>query len=202
MPHRLLGLLGSLVLGLAACGGGGGDGAPDGGGGGGSAGSGGGSAGSGGGGGSAGSGGGSAGSGGGSAGSGGTGGGAPGFITGTVDGVVIRADFDPKAGVMGVLDGRIWMTAGTNATVSRGWNVYAQNQVGMHDCGQGWVGLFDGNGDPRSDQGGNCSINVTSAAPAIGDVIEGTFTATLKSTMPARTVTVTDGAFHIVRTHP
>ena len=140
--------------------------------------------------------------GGGSTGGSGAGGGAPGFITGTVDGVVIRADFDPKAGVQGVVDGRIWVVAGTNAATTRGWNVYVQNHVGAHDCGQGWVGLFDGNGDPRSDQGGGCSVNVTAAAPAIGDVIEGTFAATLISTMPARTVTVTDGAFHVVRTNP
>ena len=184
--HRLPGLVGWALLGLAACGSDGGA-VADGGGGaaGGNAGSGGGT-------------------GGGSAGSGntGTGGGVPGFITGTVDGVVVRADFDPKAGVQGVLGGRIWMVAGTNAATTREWNVYVQNHVGMHDCGQGWVGLFDGNGDPRSDQGGSCSVDVTAAAPAIGDVIEGTFTATLKSTMPARTVTVTDGAFRVVRTNP
>ena len=33
-------------------------------------------------------------------------------------------------------------------------------------------------------------------------VIQGTFTATLKSMVPARTVTVTDGAFRVVRTNP
>jgi hypothetical protein len=182
---RLLGLVGSALLGLAACGSDGGA-AADGGGGGGA-------------GGNAGNGGGGL---GGSTGSAGTGGGAPGFITGTVDGVVVRAEVDPKAGVQGVVGGRIWVVAGTNATSSQGWNVYVQNHVGMHDCGQGWVGLFDGNGDPRSDEGGGCSVNVTAAAPAIGDVIEGTFSASLKSTTPARSVTVTDGAFRVVRTHP
>ena len=99
-----------------------------------------------------------------------------------------------------MLDGQIWVVAGTAPTA---WNVYVQNQVGMHDCGSGWVALFDNNGNPRSDQGGgSCSVNVTSAAPNIGDVIEGTFTATLKSMTPPRTVTVTDGAFRVVRTDP
>ena len=173
--YRLLGLLGSAVLGLAACGGsattadGGGGGAAGG-------------------------------SGGGSTGSAGTGGGIPGFITGTVDGVVVRAESEPKAGIQGVADGQIWVVAGTAPT---SWNLYVQNQVGMHDCAAGWVALFDNNGNPRSDQAaGSCSVNVTSAAPAIGDVIQGTFTATLKSTTPARTVTVTDGAFRVVRTNP
>jgi hypothetical protein len=147
-------------------------------------------------------GGGSGGAGGSSSGGSGAGGAVAGYITGTVDGVVYRAEFDPKAGVQGVLGGRIWMTAGTNAMVTRGWNVYAQNQVGMHDCSQGWVGLFDGNGDPRSDMGGSCNVDVTSAAPEIGDVIAGTFTATLTSMTPPRTVTVTDGAFRVVRTNP
>ena len=180
--YRLLGLAGAALLGLAACGSDGGA-AADGGGGaaGGDAGSGGGNVGS-----------------GGSTGSAGTGGGAPGFITGTVDGVVVRAESEPKAGVQGVSDGQIWVVAGMAPTA---WNLYVMNQVGMHDCGMGWVGLFDNNGNPRSEQG-SCSVNVTSAAPSVGDVIQGTFTATLKSTTPARTVTVTDGAFRVVRTNP
>ena len=162
--YRLLDLLGSIALGLAACGSDGGA-AVDGGGGG-----------------------------------GGTGGGAPGFITGTVDGVVVRAESMVMAGVQGVPDGQIWVVAGMAPTA---WNVYVLNQVGMHDCSMGWVALFDNNGNPRSDLGGgSCSVNVTSAAPAIGDVIQGTFTATLKSMVPARTVTVTDGAFRVVRTNP
>lgn len=137
---------------------------------------------------------------GGSTGSAGTGGGGSGFITGAVDGVVVRAESAPKAGVQGVTDGQIWVVAGMAPAA---WNLYVRNQVGMHDCSMGWVGLFDNNGNPRSDQGGgSCSVNVTSAAPAIGDVIEGTFTATLKSTTPARTVTVTGGAFRVVRTDP
>src|SRR5687768_3185022 len=88
--HRLLGLVGSIALGLAACGSNSGA-AADGGGGaaGGGAGSGGGLA--------------------GSTGSAGTGGGGPGFITGTVDGVVVRAETDLKAGVQGTLAGQIWI---------------------------------------------------------------------------------------------
>jgi hypothetical protein len=179
--HRLLGLVGSIALSLAACGSDSGA-AADGGGGaaGGGAGSGGGLA--------------------GSTGSAGTGGGAPGFITGTVDGVVVRAETDLKAGVQGTVDGQMWIVGGVAPT---SWNLYVANQVGMHDCSMGWVALFDGNGNPRSDQpGGSCSVNVTSVAPNIGDVVAGTFTATLTSMTPARTVTVTDGAFRVVRTNP
>ena len=36
-------------------------------------------------------------------------------------------------------------------------------------------------GDTLRSEGGSCSVTVTAAAPALGDVIEGTFTATLKT---------------------
>ena len=44
-------------------------------------------------------------------------------------------------------------------------------------------------------------MTVTAAAPALGDVIEGTFTATLKTLPPEtpRTAVVTNGAFHATR---
>ena len=48
--------------------------------------------------------------------------------------------------------------------------------------------------------GGSCSITVTHAAPALGDLLEGTFSATLKtSASTAETAVVTNGAFHVTR---
>ncbi len=52
----------------------------------------------------------------------------------------------------------------------------------------------------------SCSVTVTAAAPALGDVLEGTFTATLSQfgadPSTARTAVVTNGAFHVTRNLP
>jgi hypothetical protein len=176
MVCRLPGLVGLVVLGLGACGGGSG-GRVDGGGGG-----------------AGGGGGGSGGPGGGS----GAGGGATGYVTGTVDGIVHRGDEEPEAGVQGLADGQIWIVAGAPPNA---WTIYIENQVGTHECSAGGlVMLWDDVGTARSDQGGGCTVNVTSAAPSIGNIVEGTFTATLKDV--SRTLTVTGGAFRVVRTNP
>lgn len=48
--------------------------------------------------------------------------------------------------------------------------------------------------------GGACSIQVTAAAPNVGDVVRGTFTATLVDIgNAARTLVVTEGAFEVPR---
>jgi len=108
----------------------------------------------------------------------------------------------PQAGLQGLADGMIWMTAGTTST-TRGWTVYIPNSVGTHACvGQTWIMLLDTASGRTDADGAGCSVTVTRAAPTLGDVIEGTFTATLGSlTTATPLVAVTNGAFHVTRSH-
>jgi hypothetical protein len=123
------------------------------------------------------------------------------FVTGDVDGVTRRVEVDLRAGTAGLGPGEIWVTAGTSTADA--WNVYMPNSVGTSSCPADWVARFEPDGVVlRSDAGGDCSVTVTQAAPAVGDVIEGTFTATLKtmgSASTPRTAVVTNGAFHLTR---
>jgi len=124
------------------------------------------------------------------------------FVTGDADGTTFRAALMPQAGLQGLADGMIWMTAGTTST-TRGWTVYIPNSVGTHVCTmQTWIMLLETVGGRTDAQGAGCSVTVTRAAPALDDVIEGTFTATLGSLSSAGPlITVTNGAFHVTRSH-
>jgi hypothetical protein len=125
------------------------------------------------------------------------------FITGDVDGTTVRVEADTMSGTAGLAAGRIWVNAGKSAPA---WNIYIPNSVGTSTCPPDWVALFEvGGAVARSDNpGSSCSVTVTAAAPALGDVIDGTFTATLTTTAtsssPVRTAVVTNGAFHVTRT--
>jgi hypothetical protein len=122
-----------------------------------------------------------------------------GFVTADVDGVAVRVEIDTRSGTSGLAPGLIWITAGTTSTDA--WNLYIPNSVGTSTCPPDWVALFEDTGDGLRSEGGSCSVTVTAAAPALGDVIEGTFTATLKTLPPEapRTAAVTNGAFHVTR---
>jgi len=123
------------------------------------------------------------------------------FIVADVDGVTVRGEFEPMAGTNGLADGEIWLNAGTTSNLN-GWLLYIQNSVGTSACLPNWIALFEGATKRTDNPGGSCSVTVTAAAPALGDVIEGTFTATLATTAtPPTTVTVTNGAFHVTRTN-
>ena len=123
------------------------------------------------------------------------------FIAADVDGVNVRAEFQPAGGTVGLADGQIWISAGLTSKVD-GWLLYIQNSVGTTACLPSWIALFDVGPTLRSDNpGGICSVTVTVPAPALGDVIEGTFTATLGTTAtPPTTAAVTNGVFHVTRT--
>ena len=124
---------------------------------------------------------------------------AGGFVTADVDGVPVRVEIDLRSGTGGLEPGQIWITAGTVST--NAWNLYIANSVGTSSCPPDWVALFEETGDTLRAEGGSCSVTVTAAAPALGDVIEGTFTATLKTLAPdaPRTAAVTNGAFRATR---
>jgi len=122
------------------------------------------------------------------------------FITGDVDGVTVRVETDLMAGTVGLAAGQIWVNAGV---LGPAWNVWATNSVGTSHCPLDWIAVFDppGGGDMLRSEGGTCDVTVTKAAAAVGDVIEGTFTATLRTLPPSdpRTAAVTNGAFHVTR---
>jgi hypothetical protein len=121
------------------------------------------------------------------------------FISGDVGGVTIRAELDAEAGTIGLADGQIWVAAGTTSS-TRGWTIYLTNSVGTTACPPAWIMLAE-TGYQRTDYpGGTCSLTVTRAAPALGDVLEGTFSATLATTS-GQTVSVTNGVFRVTRTH-
>jgi hypothetical protein len=120
------------------------------------------------------------------------------FISADVDGITVRAELMPSSGTKGANAGEIWVSAGTTST-TLGWNLYIPNAVGTSVCIPDWVALFEAGRMLRSDRG-SCSVTVTAAAPALGDVIEGTFTATLTTLVsPVETAVVTNGAFHVTR---
>jgi len=121
------------------------------------------------------------------------------FIAADVDGTNLRAELTPSAGNEGLTSADlIWANAGTTSTTF-GWNFYVKNAVGTFDCPPSWMALFQP-GRMFTSGGGSCSITVTHAAPALGDLLEGTFSATLKtSTSTVETAVVTNGAFHVTR---
>jgi hypothetical protein len=122
------------------------------------------------------------------------------FISADVDGTTVRAELMPAAGTMGLTsDALIWASAGTTST-TLGWNFYVPNAAGTFSCPPSWMALFEPGRIFLADAAGSCSITVTQAAPALGDVLEGTFSATLKTTSSTpQTAVVTNGAFHVTR---
>jgi hypothetical protein len=120
------------------------------------------------------------------------------FITADVDGVTVRAELMPSAGTKGLSSpGQIWMNAGTTSA-TLGWSLYFPNSVGTSGCIPDWVALFEVGRMLRSDRG-SCSVTVSAAAPALGDVLIGTFTATLTTLDSPQQYAVTNGAFHVTR---
>jgi hypothetical protein len=126
------------------------------------------------------------------------------FITADVDGVRVRAAFDPSASTSGGNGTEITVTAGKTSLLD-GWKLIIANQVGTTTCPPSWMGLFELNTPLRCSDGpaARCTVTVTAAAPTPGDVLEGTFTAMLApygaDPSTARTTVVTNGAFHVTR---
>jgi hypothetical protein len=122
------------------------------------------------------------------------------FVTGDIDGMTVRAEVQPTSGTVGLAAGQIWVNVGLTTNLN-GWSLYIPNSVGTSECPPDWVALFEASGDTLRSDTGSCSVTVTAAAPALGDVVEGTFTATLKTLAPdaPRTAAVTNGAFHVTR---
>jgi len=127
------------------------------------------------------------------------------FITADVDGVTLRAAFKPGAWTAPGDAEDLWVVAGKTSMLD-GWNIYVPNSVGTSDCPPTWLALFEINSPIICSEGpgAGCSVTVTKPAAAVGDVVEGTFTATLSpygaDASTARVAVVTNGAFHVTRT--
>ena len=126
------------------------------------------------------------------------------FITADVDGVRVRAVFEPSAGTSGGNGTEIWVVAGKTSLLD-GWSLSIPNRVGTSTCPPSWMALFEPNTPVVCSDGpaASCGVTVTAAAPALGDVLEGTFTATLSpfgaDPSTAQMAVVTNGAFHVTR---
>jgi len=124
-----------------------------------------------------------------------------GFITGDVDGVTIRAEMQAIAyWWSGIQDGSIGAEA-QNADWQ--WILIVSNSTNGNACAGGYVVLqkpgmatmaFGSYGAE-----GACAVTVTAAAPNVGDVLEGTFTATLDQVSGSLLKQVTNGAFRVPR---
>ena len=126
-----------------------------------------------------------------------------GFVTADVDGVTVRAEMQAAAyWFNGIQEGYLGIGA---QSAEWQWVFVLQNTVGPGTCpGVGYI-VLQPVGAPTMGRatyaaGGACATNVTAAAPAVGDMLEGTFTATLRGLggglQPA---TVTNGAFRVPR---
>ncbi len=126
------------------------------------------------------------------------------FVTADVDGVRVRAAFEPSAGKRGGDGTALWVAAGKTSLLD-GWNLSIPNSVGTTTCPPSWMELIELNTPIVCSDGpaASCSVTVTAAAPALGDILEGTFTATLSpfgaDPSTARKAVVTNGAFHVTR---
>jgi hypothetical protein len=143
---------------------------------------------------------------GGAPGTGGAGGASRYFITGEVDGVTMRGETNVRARwYQGLLEGFL----GLSAEIGNGWSweLTIRNETGNPSCGIAAVILNQSGPEMVSfgtfDTRTSCTFEVSAAAPNVGDVIEGMFTATLSAlptTSPDRVVT--GGAFRVVRVEP
>jgi hypothetical protein len=128
------------------------------------------------------------------------------FIKADIDGVEARADTEVRGDLIPSIPGYVAIYARSPSVPFGSMTLYFPNRVGTVACSPGdptWVAL--GAGTRRSDfPGGACSIAVSAAAPAVGDILEGTFSATLvTSTTPSQgTASITNGVFRVPRVTP
>lgn len=125
-----------------------------------------------------------------------------GFITGDVDGVTIRAEMRAVSyWWSGIQDG--WLGAEAQNAEWQ-WSLVLPNATGpLAACSGGYVVLQTAGSGTMAfgsfGADGACAADVTAAAPDVGDVFEGMFTATLDQVSGAMLKQVTNGAFRVPR---
>lgn len=127
---------------------------------------------------------------------------ADGYIRARLDGDLKEATVNPQG--RGASAGRVQIAAANSAGAPDvNYILQFPNEAGTHACVDGTdvtVGRVE-NGVPRvyvSNDDDPCTITVTSPAPNVGDRIEGTFSATVKTGNAS--LAITEGEFSIVRT--
>jgi hypothetical protein len=141
---------------------------------------------------------------GGASGSGGTGAGgtSAAYIVADIDGVTTRAEVEAASyWFQGIASFDIALSAkpGTAANTLR-WFILAPNDRGTFTCmpGARYIELTPtAQGGATHTSPGTCSVTITAAAPNVGDVVQGTFTATLVGQGTVRAVT--NGSFRLPR---
>ena len=124
-----------------------------------------------------------------------------GFITADVDGVTIRGEMRAVSyWWSGIQEGWIASQA-QNAEWQ--WGLVLRNATGPAACSGGSIFLQPAASGSMAfgsfGAGGACAADVTAAAPNVGDVFEGTFTATLGQVGGATLKQVSNGVFHVPR---
>ena len=123
------------------------------------------------------------------------------YITGDVDGVTVRAEMGAVAyWWSGIVTGTI---AADASAASWAWSLIVVNGTNVaSNCSAAEIFLYPP-GHPEmgfaKSNGGSCSVQVTQAAPNVGDILEGTFTATLANPAQTQTKQVTNGRFRVPR---
>lgn len=102
----------------------------------------------------------------------------------------------------GIQEGTIAFQA--NDGVRAWFFVTYASSVAVNACAGGYMVLADVPEDPVTDvasysQGASATCKITQEAPNVGDVLEGTFSAELKSVIGALSVSVTEGSFRVPR---
>ena len=125
-----------------------------------------------------------------------------GFVTGDVDGVTLRTGRHAVAyWFSGIQEGFLGVEAQEEQWQ---WVLVIRNAVGRRTCpADGYIVLqpVDSAAMARATYaaGGTCAFEITRAA-GVGEVLEGTFTATIARVVGSKTpMTVTNGAFHVPR---
>ena len=122
-----------------------------------------------------------------------------GFITAEVDGVTIRAETKAVSyWWSGLQQG--WIEADAENAEWQ-WVLILRNTTGSAACGYIVLQPVDTPTMAFASYGadGACAVTLTAAAPDVGDVIEGTFTATLDQVSGQMLKQVTGGSFRVPR---
>lgn len=121
-------------------------------------------------------------------------------IAADIDGVTVLADLEARSlWFQGLADFSIALTASTK---TQRWFILTDNAVGTTTCLSGGYYIELTAEDPAPGGAthkdpGTCNVTLSAAAPEMGDVVEGTFSATLVDGDAVHEVT--NGSFHLPR---
>jgi hypothetical protein len=122
------------------------------------------------------------------------------FISAIVDGVPIRAEMNVQAlWFQGLLEGSVGLEG---STAEQRFDFVLDDYVSPNACTYlvlSSLPLDQGQGAGSFVEGGSCEAMLTAAAPNVGDILEGTFSAVVGMFNGTPLVTLTDGRFRAPR---